>query len=302
MSSKIKLTFLGTSASIPTSKRNSTGILLNYKSENILIDCGEGIQRQIRKAKLNPCKISKILITHWHGDHVLGLPGLFQTLTLNECNHKIDIFGPKGIKNSIGMLTKIFSLDFKFQSNTKEVLEKGIFFENDDFYLEAEKMEHGVSVNAYNFVVKDKLRIDKDKLKKFKIPAGKHLLPLSQGENIEYNGKKYPFKDLTYIEKGKKISIVLDTKNNSKIIPFVQGADLFICESSFSDSDIESAKDHLHMTSGEAGEIAKKAKVKKLILTHISQRYENKLEVLLEDAKKNFKKVIIAKDLNNFEI
>jgi len=302
MSSKIKLTFLGTSASIPTSKRNHTGILLTYKSENILIDCGEGIQRQIRKAKLNPCKINKILITHWHGDHVLGLAGLFQTLTLNDCNRKMEIFGPKGIKKSIEKLSKVFFLDFKFESNTKEILEKGIFFENDDFYLEAEKMEHGARTNAYNFVVKDKLRVDKDKLKEFKVPSGKHLLPLLKGKDIKYRGKKYSFKDLTYAEKGKKVSIVLDTKNNSRIVPFVQGADLFVCESSFSDSDLEMAKEHLHMTAGEAGKIAKEAKAKKLILTHISQRYDNKLEVLLENTKKNFKKVVIAKDLDIFKI
>ena len=104
------------------------------------------------------------------------------------------------------------------------------------------------------------------------------------------------------LRKWKKVSIVLDTKNNSRIVPFVKGADLFVCESSFDGSEIETAKEHLHMTAGEAGEIAKKAKVDKLILTHISQRYENKLKVLLDDAKKNFKNVVIAKDFDSFEI
>ncbi|HDZ60764.1 MAG TPA: MBL fold metallo-hydrolase, partial [Candidatus Pacearchaeota archaeon] len=94
----IKVTFLGTAASIPTVNRNHTSIHLNYQGENILIDCGEGTQRQFRKAGLNPCKITRILITHWHGDHVLGVPGLLQTLALTGYRKTLHIYGPKGTK------------------------------------------------------------------------------------------------------------------------------------------------------------------------------------------------------------
>lgn len=303
MTSKIKITFLGTSASIPSANRNPTSILLQYKDENILIDCAEGTQRQLRKAKLNPCKINKILITHWHGDHVFGMPGLFQTMVLSEYNREMSIFGPKNTKNFMKNFVSIFVPVFKFKAEVHEIDSyKKPFFETEDFYLEAEKMEHGTPTNAYNFVIKDKLRIDKSKLKKSKLPSGKHLYDLSKGKDITFKGKKYKAKDLTYIEKGKKISTILDTVYNNRIIPFVKNADLLICESSFSSEDSDTAKEHLHLTASQCGEIAKKAKVKKLLLTHISQRYEVKLKELLQDAKKNFKNTEITKDFDTLEI
>ena len=105
---KIPITFLGTSQAIPTAKRNHTSILLSYNSENILIDCGEGTQRQFRKAKINPCKLTKLLITHWHGDHILGIPGLLQTLALNNYNRTLEIYGPKGTKKFMNLMQQIF--------------------------------------------------------------------------------------------------------------------------------------------------------------------------------------------------
>ena len=300
MASKINLTFLGTSAQIPTAKRNHSGILLSYFGENILVDCGEGTQRQFRKAKLNPCKINRILITHIHGDHVFGLPGLLSTLNFSEYKKKLYIYGPKGIKKFLGNFLDITNVGRNFEIVIEEV--SGKFFETNDFYLEAEKMEHGIPTNAYNFVIKDKLRIDKKKLKKLKLSGGKYLSEISQGRNVVVEGKKIKFKDLTYSEKGRKISIVLDTLDNNKIIPFVKGADLFVCESSFGSDLKKDAKERKHLTSEEAGMIAKKAKVGRLILTHISQRYESNKKLLLDDVKKNFSKVEIAKDLDIVEL
>ena len=108
MASSIKLTFLGTADQIPSADRNHTAILLTYEGENMLVDCGEGTQRQFRKAGLNPCKITKILITHWHGDHVLGLPGLLSTLSLSGYNKKLYIYGPKGTKEYVREMLRVF--------------------------------------------------------------------------------------------------------------------------------------------------------------------------------------------------
>jgi len=309
MASNVKLTFLGTSAQIPTAKRNHTGIFLNYKEENILIDCGEGTQRQFRIAKLNPCKITRILITHRHGDHVFGLPGLISTLEQSGYNKTLYIYGPSGIKK---FLEYFLALDFHkrdFKIIIEEVVPKGMtpnmkdgasgkFFENEDFYLEAEKMEHGIPTNAYSFVIKDKLRIDRKKLAKSKLSSGPFLKQLKEGKDIVHDGKKYKSKDFVYLEKGKKISFVLDTLMNKKITPFVKGSDLFICEASFGDDLKDLAKEHLHLTAGQAGEIAKKSNSKKLILTHISQRYEVNLKELVNYAKENFKDVKIAEDFD----
>lgn len=300
MANKIKITFLGTAANIPTARRNHTGILLNYGKENILIDCGEGIQRQFRKAKLNPCKITKILLTHKHGDHIFGLPGLLSTLNSSEYNKGLIIFGPKGIKKFLEEFFSSAGMTLNFNYSIKEV--SGIFYEEEDFYLESGRMEHGTPTNAYNFVLKDKLRIDKKKLEKSGLPKGKLLKDISEGKDVMFSKKKFKAKDLTYLDKGKKISLILDSLPNPRINEFIDGAEIFISEGVFLSEDSEIAKENGHSTVQEISKIAKESKVGKLILTHISQRYELRLKDLLSEAKENFKNVKIVEDLDKIEI
>jgi ribonuclease Z len=301
MASKIKINFLGTSAQIPSVKRNHSAILLTYEGENILVDCGEGTQRQFRKAGINPGKVTRLLITHWHSDHILGIPGLLSTLALSGYCKKLYIYGPKGTREFMRDLLHMFNFQKKYEIVVEET-NGGKFFETPDFYLESERMQHGIPTNAYSFVIKDKLRLDKKKVEKAKLPFGPLIGKLKEGKDITYNGKKFKSKDFVYGEKGKKISIVLDTLINDRIVPFVKNSDLLICESSFSSDNADDAKEHLHLTAKQDGEIAKKAKVGKLILTHISQRYENNLKELLKDAKDVFKNVVIAEDLSEFGI
>ena len=180
----IKLVFLGTSAQIPTDRRNHTSILLSYGKENILIDCGEGTQRQFRKAKLNICKITKILITHWHGDHVLGIPGLLQTLAFNNYNKTLYIYGPKGTREFINKIFNTFVFSGKISVKVEEVTKDGVFFDTPDFYLDSSSMFHGVPCNAYSFVKKGQIRIDKNKLKKTKLPSNSLIQQLKLGKNI----------------------------------------------------------------------------------------------------------------------
>jgi ribonuclease Z len=301
MSSKIKINFLGTSAQIPTAKRNHSAIFLNYEGEGILVDCGEGTQRQFRIAKLNPCNVTKILITHWHSDHVLGIPGFLSTLSLSGYNRALYIYGPKGTKEFMNDLLKVFNFQKKYEIIVEET-NGGRFYEAKDFYLESEKMHHGIPTNAYSFIIKDKLRLNKKKLQKSKLPLGPLLKKLKEGEDITYSGKKYKARDFLYGEKGKKVSFVLDTLFNERITPFVKNSNLLICESSFSSNLNEHAKEHLHLTAKQCGEIAKKSKSEKLILTHISQRYENNPKELLEDAKKEFKSTSIANDFDEITL
>jgi len=295
----LKITFLGTSDAIPSAERNHTAILLNYKEENILVDCGEGTQRQFRKAKLNPNKITRILITHWHGDHVLGIPGILQTLSFSEYNKTLYIYGPKGTKEFMRNLLTTFVFHKNFRIEVEEV--DGKFFETDDFYLEAEKMSHGIPCNAYAFVKKGSLRIDKKKLEKIKI-QGPILKKLKEGKDIVYNGKKYLAKNLTYEEIGKKVSFVFDTSINERIVPFVKNSNLLVCESTFDAESEERASEFKHLTSRQSAEIAKKSNSKKLVLTHISQRYSKNPKKILDVAKKIFKNSILVKDLDEIEV
>jgi ribonuclease Z len=295
----VEIIFLGTSVAIPTKERNNTSILLSYKNENILIDCGEGTQRQLRIAEINPGKITRLLITHWHGDHVLGIPGLLQTLSFNDYNQTFFIYGPRGTKEFVNGMLKTFAFRQNFKIEVQEV--SGKFFETEDFYLEAEKMTHGVPCNAYTFVKKSLLRIDKKKLEKTKL-SGPIVAKLKEGKDITFNGKKFLAKNLTYKEDGKKISFVFDTSFNEKIIPFVKDSDLLICESTFGDELEDKAEEYKHLNAKKTAEIAKKSKSKKLILTHISQRYSKNPKMILDSAKKIFKNSVLAKDFDKFEI
>lgn len=300
MSKEIKLTFLGTSDSVPTASRNHPSIWVNFYGENILVDCGEGTQRQIRRAKMNPCKINKILITHWHADHVLGIPGLLKTLEMSGYRKTLNIYGPKGIKKKINSLFDVFGGVKEYDLVVEEV--SGRFFETEHFYLEAEKMTHGISCNAYSMVLKDQLRIDKKKIKKAKISSGPHLKKLKEGKNIFYKGKRYLSKSLTYVEKGKKISFVLDTSLNDKISKFVKNSDIFVSESTFTSDFEEKAKEHKHLTAKQVATIAKKAKIGKLFLIHVSQRFSKNSEEVLKEAKKVFKNSFMPHDLDSVKL
>ncbi|MBU2617026.1 MAG: ribonuclease Z [Nanoarchaeota archaeon] len=300
MTESMKLTFLGTSDSVPSAMRNHPAILLTYGGENILIDCGEGTQRQFRKVHLNPCRITRLLITHWHADHVLGIPGLLKTLELSGYNKTLYVYGPSGTKELMRKLLDLFGFRNEYKIKIEEV--SGKFFECDDFYLEAQRMTHGIACNAYSFVKKGQVRIDKAKLKKLKIESGPHLKNLKAGKDIVYGKKKYRMKDLTYSDDDKKVSFVLDTSFNKDIVPFVKNANAFVCESTFTSELEDKAKAHKHLTSVQAAQIAKAAKTGKLFLIHVSQRFSKDSDKVLSEAKKVFKNSCLPRDLDVFEV
>lgn len=299
---KAKILFLGTSDAKPTKKRNHSAILLSWGSENVLVDCGEGTQRQLKIAGISAHKITRILITHKHGDHTFGLPGLLSSLALDKFAGTVRIYGPRGIKEYMNDVIKLVSAyaGFGIKIEVHEV--SGKFIETKDFYIEAEPMQHRTPCNAYAFVLKDRIRLDRTKIKKFKIPNSPLLGELQRGKDIILNGKKIKASQIIYIEKGKKITFVMDTAINENAIKIAKNSDLLISESSFSNEDAARANEYKHMTAEQAAGIAKKAKVKKLILTHISQRYENNFSLIEKEAKKVFKNTFTAKDFLRIEV
>ncbi len=296
---KIPITFLGTGQAVPTTRRNHTSILLQYSGENIMVDCGEGTQRQFRKARINPCKLTRILITHWHGDHVLGLPGLLQTLALNNYNKTLHVYVPKGTRHRMDLMYRLFVFRGKIKVEIEEV--SGKFFETKDFVLEAMPMSHDTPCNAYSFSEKEKIRLNKQKLSKYKI-KGKVIGELARGKDIVWNGKKIKAKDLVYRQKGKKISFILDTEINDNCYKISKDSDLLVSEAVYINQDKELAREYKHLTAEQAGEIAKKSGAKRLILSHLSQRYEANPKPLLQEAKKKFKNTILAEDFMVVEV
>ena len=297
----IEIIFLGTSSMVPTKERNHSGILLNFKGSNILIDCGEGTQRQLKIAKISPNKINKILITHWHGDHVLGLPGLIQTMAAGCYEGILEIYGPKGTKEKIKHMFNAFEFD---QNNIKlkiTEIRKGKFFENNEFVLETLELEHGIPCLGYNFIEKDRRKIELSRAKKEGLKEGPLLGKLQDGKSVTINNKKIVPDDVSYVVKGKKISFVLDTLPCKNAYILSKDADLLISEATYKSELEEKGEQYNHMTTKQAASIANKSNVKSLILTHISARYKDAKDVE-EDAKDFFDDVKCAYDFMKIKL
>ena len=312
MVEKIKLNFLGTGSAIPTARRNHPATLLQYKAENILVDCGEGTQRQFRKAGINPCKITKILISHWHGDHVLGLPGLLQTLMLNGYNRKLEIYGPRGTSVKVRQFFDLIGrkgqkLDVRVSEfGGRSVGVSEVIFDDGDFQIEAAEMDHDAPAVGYAFVVKEKMRLDKDKLAKLKIGNSPLVGELAKGKVVEIDGKEVDGKKLTYKDVARKVVFVMDTRYNENAVKLAKGADLLISEATYSEAEAELADEYGHLTSVGAAKIAKKAGAKNLALIHLSQRYDEIPKVILKEAKSELTGakigVVVPEDLDEVEL
>lgn len=290
----MKITFLGTSAMMPTIDRNHTSIFLQHEDEGILIDCGEGTQRQLRKAKISPNKITKLLITHWHGDHVLGIPGLIQNLNANNYQKTLEIYGPKNSKEYLKNMLSGFAFQGRVKYNLREV-SSGKIYEGKNFIIGAMPVNHIIPCLAYSITEKDRLKINLNYLKKFNLKQHPLLGDLQKGKDIIYKGSKIQVKKATTTIKGKKVTIILDTAPCKNAETIAKNSDLLITEATWTSEWENLVEKRKHLTAKLAAIIAKKAKAKKLILTHFSQRYKSTKELELE-AKKVFKNTETARD------
>ena len=299
----MEITFLGTSSMVPTKERNQSSLLVTYKAEGILVDCGEGTQRQFKVTGIPLTKITKILISHWHGDHVLGLPGTLQTLNSSMAGHKIQVFGPPGTKEQFAFMRKAFLMEGNDRGLTLEVndIDEGIFFETDEFYLEASKLRHSVPCLGYSIVEKDKVHVNIDSAKKLGLPEGPVLGKLQKGETISWKGKAIKPADVTYTTKGKKVTVIMDTELCQSAVDLARNADILVCEATYANELEEKAREYKHLTAGQAAAIANKAGAAKLVLTHFSQRYKTTAKAE-EDARTTFDNVVCAKDFMKIKI
>lgn len=292
----ISLTFLGTTSMTPTPKRNAVSMLLQLDGKNILIDCGEGTQRQLMIAGVSPQKIDKIFISHWHGDHILGLPGLLQTINSQEKNKPVEIYGPIGTKKFMSLLLKMFVIDRNnLKIIIKELTRKNQTINFDLFQVICQKLDHVTPCYAYSFVENPKRKINIQYLKKFDLKTHPLIGDLQKGKDILYKGKKISHKKATYIKKGKKITFILDTKFTKDAVKISKDSDILVCESTFLSDLNKKAFQYKHLTAKQAAIIAKNSNSKKLILTHFSQRYKD-LNKIQKEAKNIFENTICAYD------
>lgn len=284
----------------PTKERNHSGIHISYGSHNILFDCGEGIQRQLKIAGLKRSRITHICISHWHGDHALGIAGLLSTMGADQCQHTVMIYGPKGSRKKFNHLKKAFP---SMNAATHKLIEveRGIVFDGDDFVIEAETLSHGIDCVGYALREKEKLKIDIKKARAKGLSQGPMLKEIQLGKSVCVEGKTIKAQDVTTKILGKKLAYVADTRPCIGARRLAKKSDVLIIESTFLFEDKKYALKFHHMTAKESAELAAKADAAKVYLTHPSQRYKD-VSVLVREAKKFHKNVRFAKDFMEFEL
>lgn len=297
----MEFVFLGTSSAIPTSYRNHSAISLKAFGEIMLFDCGEGTQLQMSKAKISPMKISKIFLTHYHGDHILGLPGIIQSMAFRGRKEPLHIFGPKGLLPLIDNVRNFGYYSLTFEIYMHEV-EEGIIIEEENYKISCCPMEHSVLNLAYKIEEKRKPKFIRKKAIDLGIKPGPDFGRLQQGIPIELDGKTImPEEVLGGERKGRIIVYSGDTHPCKQMIKFAKDADILIHESTFEGKYNDKAREAYHSTSIQAAQIAKKANIKKLLLTHVSTRYK-KSDLLTAEAKEIFENSIVAEDFMQIEV
>lgn len=301
---QLSIIFLGTGGSWPSVKRNVTSIAVKRAGEVILFDCGEGTQRQFQKSSLSYMQISKIFITHFHGDHFLGLPGLIQTMQLNDRNIPLHIYGPKGMDK---LLDQLMSLGY-FKPNYPVIsheIDEGDELKFEGYSIHTLRVKHGgIPALAYSIIEDVRPgKFDKPKALSLGIPEGPLFSKLQKGGDITLKDGTKITSDMILgpPRKGRKIVYSGDTAPVEEMIKFSRDADVLIHEATFDSELVDVAGDYGHTTAAQAAEIAKKAKVQRLFLTHISPRYLNNKQIEI-DAKEVFKNSFAPKDFEEIEI
>lgn len=301
-----KLHFLGTGCMVPTKDRNHISIALEYEGNIFLFDCGEGTQRQIKIMKLPIGKIRKIFISHWHGDHALGLNGLVQTLSNTDNVERIEIHGPKDSKKYVNHMLKstIFVPKIELEVFEHEPQDDEVekILENSDYEIYATKLNHSVPCLGYAFKEKDKYNVDKDKAKKLGLENSPLLARAKLGLDIEKDGKVIKASDITYLKKGLKVAFVFDTRPCKGIDKLVKDADHLVMEATYIyETHSSKAEENDHMSAKETAEIALANNVKHLLITHFSQRYKD-IKEIEEEARETFENTTSTYDFMTYKL
>jgi ribonuclease Z len=300
----IKVQFLGTSGAIPTVKRSLPAVLIQHENELLMLDCGESAQRQMIRAKAGFHKKMKIFLSHLHGDHVLGLPGLLQTMALMNRKKPLDVYGPEGTVAFLTGVQETLHFGLTFDVLVHEVHDAGVVCEEPDYLVQAVWANHVTPTLAYAFLEKNRAgKFFPEKASAFGVPKGVLWSKLQHGETVTLaDGSVVKPNEVSGAARlGRKIVYSGDTKPFKEFVKFASGADLLIHEATFDDALAEKAELDGHSTPGQAALQAKRAKVKLLVLTHVSARYAD-ASLLLEQAKKVFADVVVAEDFMVLEL
>jgi ribonuclease Z len=270
----LDLVFLGTSGSVPTAKRGLAGTLLRRGGERILVDCGEGTQRQLLRSSVGLVELPEIFLTHYHADHYLGLPGMLKTFALRGREVPLIVYGPPGLNDLFGILRRVFGrLSYEL---TLVELRPGEGVARQDYRIEAFAVEHGLSANGYALVEEARPgRFDVAAADALGIPFGRERGALQNGEPVTLADGRIvkPEQVLGQARPGRKVVLTGDTAPSDLVVEAAFGADLLVHEATFCEDEAERAAETEHSTALEAARVAKDANVRLLALTHSSSRY-----------------------------
>ena len=298
----MQLVFLGTGGSWPSPERNVSSFAVKRGKEVILFDCGEGTQRQLMISSASFMQISKIFISHFHGDHFLGLPGLIQSMALNNRENELDIYGPEGTEALVEILMDLGYFTPTYPVSVRDV-RHGDILEFEEYKVRVVDAEHNVPTLAYALEEHPRPgKFNKKQALELGIPEGPLFSQLQKGQTVEHDGETFtPDMVMGEARRGRKIVYSGDTKPCNNILELAKNADVLIHEATTAVDLEEKANEYGHSSSGQAAELAIKAKVGMLIMTHVSPRYDD-ASSLEEDAKAIFENSKVADDFYEYEV
>lgn len=293
----LSLTFLGTGASIPTLDRNVAGIAIQREGETLLFDCGEGNQRQMMRYGVG-FTFKEIFFTHYHADHMLGVTGLLRTMGLQDRSTPVTLYGPKGGQRILGAAVMLGIERNKFPIEIIEI-KPGDRLAHDQYDIVVFETEHRADTVGYALVERERLgRFNPDRARELGIPEGPHWGQLHKGKAVTLDdGRTLGPADLVGPPRsGRTLVYTGDTRPHLSVIEAARGADLLVHEATFGGDELERARETGHSTASEAARVALEAGVRRLVLTHISSRYNRDASELLAEAKAVFPETAIARD------
>jgi ribonuclease Z len=297
----LDLVFLGTAGSMPTAQRAPAALLLRRGGERLLFDCAEGTQRQLLRSAVGLVELREVFVTHFHADHVLGLPGMFKTFALRGRELPLDVYGPRGLVDLLGSLKRVVGR-LTYEVRLVE-LEPGDVLERDGYRLAAFGVAHGVPSLGWSLIEATRPgRFDVEGADALGIPTGPERGALQRGEMVTLpDGRTItPDQVLGPPRPGRKVVITGDTAPAEEIVEAAWGGDLLVTEATFSEEERKRAEETRHQTAAQAAELARRAEVGLLALTHLSSRYFG--PEIAREAREIFPETVVPRDFDVVEV
>jgi ribonuclease Z len=291
-----ELVVLGTASQAPTRSRNHNGYLLRWDGEGLLFDPGEGTQRQMTQAGVAATDITRICVTHFHGDHCLGVPGVVQRLSLDRVTHPVYAHYPASGAEFFGRLRHASAFHETAELREEPVAADGVVATGTFGTLAARRLDHRVETFGYRLVEPDGRRMLPDRLAASGI-AGPAVGQLQRNGSIEIEGRTVTVDEVSEVRPGQRFAFVMDTRLCEAVHVLADRADLLVIEATYLDADADLAAAHGHMTAAQAARVAAERGVRRLVLTHFSQRYDDPGLFAAEAARHFDGDIVVAEDL-----